>query len=80
MEGALARQIQEYFISGVQNIQVLLKYGYEPKKSLFLVVNQLKGVPPRLIRPVSSMIQGFMYTEINRIMPVGYVGAGYIKS
>ena len=73
-------QIQEYLISAVQNIQVLLKYGYEPKKSLSLIVNQVKGVIPRGIRPVSDMIKGLIITEMNQIMSKDFVGIEYIKS
>jgi transposase len=73
-------QIQEYLISAIQNIQVLMNYGHKPKRSLSVMITQVKGRGVRVIRPVLDMIQGFMYAEINRIMPVGFVGAGYIKS
>ena len=73
-------QIQEYLIAAIQNIQVLLKYGYEPKKSLSLLVNQVKGVIPRLITPVSDMIKGLIITKMNRIMSKDFVGIGRIKS
>ncbi|MCJ7748857.1 MAG: IS1182 family transposase, partial [Desulfobacterales bacterium] len=35
-------EIQEYLISAAQNIQILLRYGYQPKKSLTAMVNQVK--------------------------------------
>ncbi|MDO9065776.1 MAG: IS1182 family transposase, partial [Chloroflexota bacterium] len=47
-------QIQEYLISAIQNIQVLLRYGEGPKKCLSVVVNQAKGTLPRAIRSVSD--------------------------
>jgi hypothetical protein len=73
-------QIQEYLIAAIQNIQVLLKYGYEPKKSLSLVVNQVKGVIPRAATSVSDMIKGLIITKMDRIMSKDFVGVRYIKS
>ena len=51
-------QIQEYLISVIQSIQVLLKYGDQPKKCLSAVVNQVKGTIPRVIRSVSDRNEG----------------------
>ena len=59
-------QIQEYLISAIQNIQVLLRYGYQPKKSLSAMVNQIKGTIRRAIRPVSDRMKGLMTNEMNR--------------
>ena len=73
-------RIQEYLISAIQNIQVLLKYGHPLKRSFATMADQVKGTLTGVIRPISDMIQGLMDAEINRIMPVGFVGAGYIKS
>jgi transposase len=73
-------KIQEYLIAAIQNIQVLLKYGYEPKKSLSLLVNQVKGEIPRVIAPVSDMIKGLIITKMNRITSKDFVGIGCIKS
>jgi hypothetical protein len=37
-------QIQEYLISAVQNIQVLLRYGSYLKRSPSVMMEQIKGV------------------------------------
>jgi hypothetical protein len=50
-------QIQEYLISAVQNIQVILRYGYQPKRSLVAMVNQVKGIMTIRIRPVLSLMK-----------------------
>ena len=73
-------QIQEYLISAIQNIQVLLKYGHKPKKSLSVVVNQAKGTLPRVIRSVSDRMKGLLINEINRIMPAGLIRIEYVQS
>jgi uncharacterized protein (UPF0179 family) len=73
-------QIQEYLISAIQNIQVLLRYGEGPKKSLSVVVNQAKGTLPRAIRSVSDRMKGLLTNEINRIMPAGLIRIEYVQS
>jgi hypothetical protein len=73
-------QIQEYLISAVQNIQILLRYGYQPKKSLTAMVNQAKGTITRGIRHVSGFIKGLNTNEMDQILFQGFVGLGYIKS
>ena len=65
-------QIQEYLISTIQNIQVLLRDGDQPKKCLSVVVNQAKGTLPRAIRSVSDRMKGLLTNEINRIMAAGF--------
>ena len=45
-------RIQEYLIATIQNIEVLLRYGEGPKKSLSVKVNQVKGVVTRVIQPI----------------------------
>ncbi len=72
-------QIQEYLISAIQNIQVLLKYGDQPKKCISVVVNQVKGTLPGVIRSVSDRMKGLMITEMNRIISTGFVSTVYIK-
>ena len=47
---------QEYLIAVVQNIEVLLRYGEQPKKSLLVKVNQVKGVI-KIIQPILSIIK-----------------------
>ena len=73
-------QIQEYLISAVQNIQISLRYGYQPKKSLATMVNQIKGTITRGIRPVLGLIKGLNTNEINQLLFQGFIGIGYIKS
>jgi IS5 family transposase len=72
-------QIQEYLISAIQNIQVLLKYGDQPKRCLSVVLNQVKGTIPGVIRSVSDRMKGLMITEMNRIISTGLVSTVYIK-
>jgi len=72
-------QIQEYLISAIQDIQVLLRYGDQPKKCLSVVVNQVKGTIPRVIRSVSDRMKGLVITEMNRIISTGFVSTVYIN-
>jgi transposase/uncharacterized protein (UPF0179 family) len=65
-------QIQEYLISAIQNIQVLLKYGHKPKKSLSVMITQVKGPVLRGIRSVSDGMKGLIINGINPIMAVGF--------
>jgi transposase len=53
-------KIQEYLIAAIQNIEVLLRYGEQPKKSLLVKVNQVKGGIKRVILPISGMIKDLM--------------------
>jgi hypothetical protein len=73
-------QIQEYLISAIQNIQVLLKYGHKPKKSLSAIITQAKGTVIRVIRSVSDRMKGLLINEINRIMPAGLIRIEYVQS
>jgi transposase len=66
-------QIQEYLISAVQNIQVLLRYGEAPKKSLSVQINQGKGVIQGVTQPISGVIKDLMNMETDRIMPLDFV-------
>jgi hypothetical protein len=71
-------EIQEYLIAAIQNIEVLVRYGEQPKKCLSVVVNQVKGTIPRVIRPVSDRMKGLMITEMNRFITTGFVSTIYI--
>jgi transposase len=73
-------QIQEYLISAIQNIQVLLRYGDQPKQCLSVVVNRIKGTIPRIIRSFSDMMKSLMLAEMDRIRSMGFVSTVYIKS
>ncbi len=53
-------EIQEYLIASIQNIEVLLRYGEQPKKSLMVKVNQVKGGIKRVILPISDVIKDLM--------------------
>jgi hypothetical protein len=66
-------EIQEYLIATIQNIEVLLRYGEQPKNCLSLVVNQVKGTVPRVIRFVSDRMKGLMITEMNRFISTAFV-------
>ncbi|NWF93636.1 MAG: hypothetical protein HXY46_12010 [Syntrophaceae bacterium] len=70
-------EIQEYLIAAIQNIEVLLRYGEQPKKCLSGVVNQVKGTIPRVIRSVSDRMMGLVVTEMNRFISTGFVSAIY---
>ncbi len=47
-------QIQEYLISAVQNIEVLLRYGSYLKRSPSVMMEQIKGAVTREIRSFSD--------------------------
>ncbi len=73
-------QIQEYLIAAVQNLQVLLKYGNQPKKSLAALVSQLKGATKGSIVFASDAITNLMNAENSRRLPVEGVIFGYARS
>ncbi len=56
-------KIQEYLIAAIQNIEVLLRYGEQLKKSLLVKVNQVKRVIKEVIQPISGMIKDFRVME-----------------
>ncbi len=63
-------QIQEYLIAAIQNIEVLLRLGEQPKKGLFARVNQvIQGVK----QPISGMVNGLMAMESKKTMPLNLV-------
>jgi hypothetical protein len=50
-------QIQQYMIAAIQNIEVLLRYGEQPKKDLLVKIHQvIQGVK----RPISGMVNDLM--------------------
>jgi hypothetical protein len=73
-------QIQEYLISAIQNIEVLLKYGDKPKKSLSVIITQVEGKVIRAIRSVSNRMKNLMINEINHIISGGFIDLRWIKS
>jgi len=65
-------KIQEYLIAAIQNIEVLLRYGEQPKKSLLVKVNQVTGGIKGVIEPIFGMIKGLMAIGTNGIRSLDY--------
>jgi len=65
-------KIQEYLIAAIQNIEVLLRYGEQPKRSLLVKVNQVIGKIKGVIQPISDMIKDPMIMETNGIISLDY--------
>jgi hypothetical protein len=70
-------QIQEYLIAAIQNIEVLLRYGEQPKKSLLAKVNQVKGVIKGVTQPISGMINDLLARETKKSMSFDLVCVGF---
>jgi hypothetical protein len=70
-------EIQEYLIAAIQNIEVLLRYGERPKRSLVVRVNQPEGEIKRGVRSILGMIKDFMVIEANGIMSLNFVHGGF---
>ena len=70
-------EIQEYLIAAIQNIEVLLRYGQRPKRSLVIRVNQPEGEIKRGVRSILGMIKDFMVIEANGIMSLNFVHGGF---
>ncbi len=47
-------QIQEYLSAAIQNIEVLLRYGEQPMKSLLAKANQVRRVIKGVTQPISA--------------------------
>ena len=63
-------QIRQYLIATVQNIEVLLRLGEQPKKGLFVRVNQvIQGVK----QPICGMVNGLMTAQSKKTMPLDLV-------
>ena len=65
-------KIQEYLIAAIQNIEVLLRYGEQPKKSLLVKVNQVTGGIKGVIEPILGMIKGLIAIGTNGIRSLDY--------
>jgi hypothetical protein len=65
-------QIQEYLVSSIQNIEVLLRYGNPPRRSLSRMVRQGKRTIPRAVRSVLGWMRGLIWSESNWIMSSGF--------
>jgi hypothetical protein len=70
-------EIQEYLIAAIQNIEVLLRYGERPEKSLTVRVNQVEGGIKRVVQSILGMIKDLMVTETNGIMSLDFVRVGF---
>ena len=70
-------EIQQYLIAAIQNIEVLLRYGERPEKSLTVRVNQVEGAIKRAIRPISGMIKDLIPMKTNWIMSLDFFHAGF---
>ena len=68
-------EIQEYLIAAIQNIEVLLRYGERPKKSLLIKMNQVRGVIKGATHHISGMIKDFMVMETNGNMSLDFARA-----
>jgi transposase len=69
-------EIQEYLIAAIQNIEVLLRYGEHPKKSLLVRVNEVKGVIEGAIQPIWEMMK-HLRVMTNGIMSLDFVCIGF---
>jgi len=65
-------EIQEYLISAVQNIQVLLRYGSYLKRSPSVMMEQIKGVIAGGIRSFSG-VKELVNSKIAQSVPLGSV-------
>ena len=65
-------QIQEYLISAVQKIEVLLRYGSHLKRSPSLMMEQIKGTMTRDIRSFLGFKE-LMNSKIGQRVQFGFV-------
>ena len=70
-------EVQEYLIAAIHNIEVLLRYGERPKRSLVLRVDQPEGEIKRGVRSIFGMIKDFMVIDANGIMSLNFVHGGF---
>jgi transposase len=70
-------EIQEYLIAAIQNIEVLLRYGGEPKKSLAVRANQVRGVIGEGIQAIRGMLKDLIVIQTHRTMSLDFVRAGF---
>jgi hypothetical protein len=70
-------QIQEYLIAAIQNIEVLLRYGEQPKRSLLVKVRQAKGEIKGVIKPIWGKIKDLMDMQASEMMSLDFVRVGF---
>jgi IS5 family transposase len=73
-------QIQEYLIAAVQNLDVLLRYGAQPKRGLSFKVDQVKAALTQAIGPVIDRVKEFFSPDLKRTLLTRFVSFGYIES
>jgi transposase len=67
-------KIQEYLTCAVQNIQVLVRYGYNPKKGMAMMAEQVKEGIIKAIKPAVEKLNGLQYliTNLCRNSPMSF--------
>jgi hypothetical protein len=65
-------QIQEYLIGAVQNLQVLLKYGFRLKGSPSVMIEEVKGVVTRTMRFIPDF-KNLIINEMDQVIPAGFI-------
>jgi len=67
-------QIQQYMIAAIQNIEVLLRYGEQPKKGLLVRLNQvIQGVK----QPISGIVNDLMAARSKKTRSLDLVYVGF---
>jgi len=64
-------QIQEYLVSAIQNIEVLLRYGNRPTRSLLMVVRKGKEAFTKAIGSLLGLMEGLISFETSWIPSPG---------
>ena len=74
--GLWRMRIQEYLICAIQNIQVLVKYGAMPKRSLAMALNPVKKTLAKATDAAFVSISNLIH-RINCILPVNIINPMY---
>ena len=74
--GLWRMRIQEYLICAIQNIQVLVKYGAMPKRSLAMALNPVKKTLAKATDAAFVSISNLIH-RINCILPVNIINPLY---
>ena len=67
-------KIQEYLTCAIQNIQVLVKYGYRPPSCPAMAARQAYEVMTNTIKPISGMIKGLLTELYSNSIGLCYYG------
>ncbi len=65
-------EIQEYLVSSIQNIEVLLRYGSRPRRSLSMMVREVPRAIRGVIRPFFGLTEDLILSETNWIASPGF--------